>query len=79
MQSNAADQPAELEFAADWEVVENEKVHQLRIVAPMTQRAAVENWFYNRGGRTTRSGPAVLCFPKMDMTRCDISGWVPIK
>ena len=67
----------ETEWPEHWQV-EHEKVHMLRIFAPMEERDRVLQWVHDRGGHTTRSGPASTSnFPKMDTTRCEMHAQIP--
>lgn len=70
--------PKLLPFHPEHWQVEHEEVIQVRIVAPMEESDVVLNWFYERGGRTTRSGPLMSDFPRCDMTKCDMRGWIPL-
>lgn len=58
--------------------MEHQAVVNVRVIAPMEERDVVLNWFYDRGGRTLRSGPLVVDFPHVDASQLDISGWVPL-
>ena len=70
--------PELLPFHPPHWTVEAEAVMNVRIIAPMEEHEAVLNWFYDRGGRTLRSGPLMKDFPRADMSQLDFSGWIPL-